>query len=427
MKKILITTDYYYPRALANGVCVHQVALELISKGHEVHIVCFNNHKEKKYEVYEGINVHRLTTRPFVNNVDVGTNKLKLIGKLFDKVNYFMTRLNILLFMPVYPISSFLSLFQYFNIVDKLHKKVGFDLVVSVYNPIESILSGMFLKKKYSNIKFVMYTLDTLTNSTGVRFFSKKYIEKKGWKWEQKVYKSADKIFNMKSHENHYSQDRYNHYKEKMGILDIPLINKQDYKKGNADNNINWVYTGGLNSRTRNPSYACKLFTLVNRDNKNYLHFYSRGDCEPMLQNYQLKSDYSIQSHGYIIHEESINIINNANYLISIGNENSDMIPSKIFEYMSTGKPIIHFYKNVNDPCIPYLKEYPLALAIFENEKEIKNNVMILSEFVNNNSQKEVPFDFIKKIFYLNTPQYAAEQLLTVLDDKNQHQNHLNY
>lgn len=418
MKKILIMADYYYPRALANGVCVHQVALELKKRGYAVHVVCFNNFNEAKNDIYDGINVHRLKTRPYVNNSDISLNsEATLNGKFGNKINYFMTRLNILMFMPVYPIASFLSLMQYYKLVKSLHEKYYFNLVISVYNPIESIISGMLLKKKYKNIKFVMYTLDTLTNNTGVRFFSKKKIEDKGWKWEQKVYKYADKIFNMKCHESHYSQDRYEPYKEKMDILDIPLINKQVYTLIPFKNRrVNLVYTGGLNSRTRNPSYVCELFLLLNNNQNNRLHFYSRGDCETILQEYQMNSDSLIKRHGYLKHKESINIINNAQVLISIGNELSDMIPSKVFEYMSTGKPIIHFYKNINDPCLQYFRKYPLALTIYEVD-EIQENAELIKKFIEKTKNKEVLFESVEKLFYLNTPKFTADELEKVLKD----------
>jgi hypothetical protein len=36
--------------------------------------------------------------------------------------------------------------------------------------------------------------------------------------------------------------------------------------------------------------------------------------------------------------------------LISIGNLNTTQIPSKVIEYISTGKPVIHFCEVENDP-----------------------------------------------------------------------------
>jgi hypothetical protein len=37
---------------------------------------------------------------------------------------------------------------------------------------------------------------------------------------------------------------------------------------------------------------------------------------------------------------------------------------SKIFEYISCGKPIVHFYTANNDAKLKILKEYPLALCL---------------------------------------------------------------
>jgi hypothetical protein len=60
----------------------------------------------------------------------------------------------------------------------------------------------------------------------------------------------------------------------------------------------------------------------------------------------------------------------------SIRNSVEFQIPGKIFEYMSTGKPILHFSKFSEDPAITYLKRYPKALIINEWERNIKEQIL---------------------------------------------------
>ena len=54
--------------------------------------------------------------------------------------------------------------------------------------------------------------------------------------------------------------------------------------------------------------------------------------------------------------------------LVNIGNSVDNFMPSKIFEYISTGKPIINVYKIPECPTLKYLAEYPLALCVSEEE-----------------------------------------------------------
>ena len=52
---------------------------------------------------------------------------------------------------------------------------------------------------------------------------------------------------------------------------------------------------------------------------------------------------------GRVSHTVAIQYMSEADFLLNIGNSISSMVPSKIFEYISTGKPIISIYSNIND------------------------------------------------------------------------------
>ena len=64
--------------------------------------------------------------------------------------------------------------------------------------------------------------------------------------------------------------------------------------------------------------------------------------------------------------EECDKILNEANIIINIGNEIANQIPSKVFEYISLGKPIVNFFSIQNDTSKKVLKNYPLVLNIYK-------------------------------------------------------------
>src|SRR5699024_10828574 len=216
----------------------------------------------------------------------------------------------------------------------------------------------------------------------------------------------------MKSHKVHHKQNKYNPYRDKMECVDIPLLTKDNgssKKMENKDNYINIVYSDSLNSFSRNTEYACEIFKEIS--NENYqVDFYSQGDCEQMLNEYQEKTDGLISRNGYIPHEKMLGKINSASFLLNIGNKNSDMIPSKIFEYMSTGKPIIHFYDNENDSSLPYLKQYSLALLVKQNPEILDFNISKVADFIATNTGKSLSFTDVEKNFKENTPEYTVNK-----------------
>ena len=60
-------------------------------------------------------------------------------------------------------------------------------------------------------------------------------------------------------------------------------------------------------------------------------------------------------------------MINSMHILLSIGNTNTYQLPSKVIEYISLGKPVLHFAEISNDPMYKFQN-------LFSNLKIINRN-----------------------------------------------------
>lgn len=80
------------------------------------------------------------------------------------------------------------------------------------------------------------------------------------------------------------------------------------------------------------------------------------------------------------------------------------MAPSKIYEYMSTGKPIIHTYTWEKDPCIEPLMKYGNALLLNEKEEVDVNSICKFIE-----DSYIIPYSDVKAKFMSATPEYTAD------------------
>ena len=91
--------------------------------------------------------------------------------------------------------------------------------------------------------------------------------------------------------------------------------------------------------------------------------------------------------------------------LINIGNSVLNQMPSKIFEYINCGKPIINIYKSPECPTLKYLTKYPLALNI--PEENIKTDLAQKAEevktFIKANKTNRVSAEEIQRTFKANT------------------------
>ena len=105
--------------------------------------------------------------------------------------------------------------------------------------------------------------------------------------------------------------------------------------------------------------------------------------------------------------------------LLSISNKltgKDRSLPSKVFEYIATGKPIIHIHGGENDSAIEYLEKYELS-CIINPSNNIIENANTLVDFIEKNKRKRLDFDLIKNLFNDNTPEYTADIIKTFIQN----------
>ena len=103
-----------------------------------------------------------------------------------------------------------------------------------------------------------------------------------------------------------------------------------------------------------------------------------------------------------------------ADILVNIGNAVTNQMPSKIFEYISTGKPIINIYRSPECPTLRYLEKYPLALNICETdvETDLTESAERVRNFCREKKGQRVSAEEIAGLYRENTYEALAEKLL---------------
>ena len=120
---------------------------------------------------------------------------------------------------------------------------------------------------------------------------------------------------------------------------------------------------------------------------------------------------------GPLSYEESAAYLASGDVLINLGNGVDNQVPSKLFEYFAQGKPILHLAKLANDPCLPYLNRWPLALCLSEQQGCSPEVLGQLSEFLHSKAQERIPFAQAEEIFFENTQKAAVNHILCALED----------
>lgn len=414
-KKILFTADSYINMATANGVCVKEVIGALGKKEYEIHVLCFNHGDELDDEIVDGIYIHRIQPDA-VNLLRYAYEKRKkgLLQTIYKTAMKFLNRLETAIFLSVFPMRSPVFAMRCYCKVKALHKKYRFNAIVASYCPFETVYAGYRLKKaEGKKLKLITYYLDSISNQTVKIQLPYDLLDKIGWNWEKRFFNISDLVINMKCHEKRYNQGRYHSYRKKMCIADVPQMVDHQLESIDTDSRsiIRVVYAGLLRE-----NLVEDMFELISgflSAKKMELYVYGRSTISS-VQKYLSKEALSgVHFEGFLPHEMILEIENKADVLISMGNTGIDFVPSKIFEYMSFGGKIIHFYNYDEDAALPYYNLYPNSCCI-DVRCNKEENIQKLKLFMDM-EDKRVPFSKINEIFYMNTPDYTANLIRKVV------------
>ena len=404
MKNILILLDHYLPMASANGICCENIAGSLIENGYNVNIVAYA-YDDKRYEEINGACVYYTE---YVKKPSAGA-----LSKLAFYTKW-------LLCPSRYPITEIKErTWAIIETASRVIEEKSIDTLICVHLPIETLIAGVRLKEKYPEINCVSYMLDSLSGGFVPRLLPGKFCRARKIKWENNLQKSFDFTVLMESCRNQYDAvfSASTWYKNAV-FGDIPLFKAKEQKETDlADSSKAYTmsYVGTMGDGVRTPYYFLKLLGLIEAPNISFAYA-GKNNCDEntfasAMENVKEKDNVTVTALGMLSHSEALSVVEGAEILVNFGNVVPTMVPSKIFEYMSYGKPIISTYSIDSEPCLPYLRKYPCVLLIDERDMDIEKKARELEDFISTNRNAKVDVKGIEDIFYANTPQAFVKAL----------------
>lgn len=409
-KKILFIGEINKPIANANGICIEALA-ENLAVDNEVTISSYKFSKNASEEIITGVKYVRLKPTLFYRIREYAQQGQKNWFRVFlYRSSLMFNKFKKVMLLPFYPISSFTFIFRYYNFLKKIHLEENFDTIVSIYFPIDSLIVGYLLKKRFPDIKHIIYLVDTISNGAKVPILSKAWVLERAIKWEHLFMDNADITLIFNAHKEHYQSEVFRMYQDKIHFTDVPLFKPQPIVFEPVNNGkIKLLYSGSLIPGLRSP---IEVLEILSQD--LFLDFeiemYTQGGFEEELRYYSDRTLNRIKTNGFVSHETIRSKISEANVLISIGNSHSEMIPSKTFEYMSTGKSIIHFYSNDGDTSLPYFKKYENCLLI-DTRDNLAENTRKVYNFLSCDLD-QIAVTSLESFFAMNTPEYTNKIIL---------------
>lgn len=408
MKYLFIVTE----SLSANGICT-QAVMERLAAAHEVY--CITNREWGMPERFEKNGIHYRTVKPrwvyAIGSMLARRELPERQKKRWRKLQYVMDRAKLVLSLGSWPLLSPAYARRIEKAARRLFREAGIGCIVPIYTQIDTLIAASRIKKDHPGIFYIPYFLDSLSGGYGLRLFTPEQTRQKGLRWERRLLPEADRIIAMESSRTHH--ERYSageRYYERIVYFDLPLLRCDPPAAGTPlmdREKCNLVYVGTLPCGIRSPEFMLKVFRHLEGE-QYQLWFVGTSDCAVL--NEAAARDPRIHVVGRCAHETALQYEAQADVLVNIGNTNPNMTPSKIFEYMSFGKPILSTMAVAGEPSRRYLEKYPLALVLDETEQDFGR----VADFLDRSAGQTVDLARVRETFYQNTPDALASFLETL-------------
>lgn len=282
---------------------------------------------------------------------------------------------------------------------------------------VESYVAVLGVTKPYEQAKIVaringtkrmLIQMDPHTNS----YIDPKSLYWKRWLEERYVSRRMDSIFmspvlvkDIVDHKILKNIDNiipveYAEINEKKSAKDKERLSTRE-------NEVHFAFVGNFYEDIRNPRTLYELFTRL--PNQYVLHIAGTG-CSEITEEYKNILDTRLVVHGVLNSEEAEKLKNRADVLVSLNNSIPNMVPSKIFEYIATGKPILSICQIDDCPTIPYIRRYKNAFIVMAKDVENCEMGMIkgLVQFIESNKKLLIEKEQILDDFKNCTVGYVA-------------------
>jgi len=402
--KILIVSHQFTPHVSPRTTRWKLIVEELISLGHQVTVITGTKQDQEDKDV-NIIYVGNKNSSNIVRNFREKSNSLTN-SNLFKSIFYNSLKKIYRFIVKTFAWPDY-SMFWLISIYRNRKKlKLDYDLLITVSLPFSSHIAGYLINKK-NNKKWMMdigdpFTLkkDAPENNYLLYGALNKYFE-------NKLYSLADKI--MFTHSDAlYTHKEYFKLPDGKVIVANPIskFDKDIYQKSlNYNYNslpIKFGYFGIFTKGVRSPINF--LETLENKKNIEF-HWYLNNDSKSEIIFDNQESESIV--HSIVPRNKALNIMAESMHcLLSIGNLNPTQLPSKVIEYISTGKPVVHFAEIENDPVIKIANDFD-NLFIITSKTNLDKFFIELTDYFKSVST------FNKNLFI---EQYTSRSIIKLLN-----------
>lgn len=389
----ILFLSYGYPNGEfgPSTMCSVRIMEALAQSGdYEVHCLSYQSEGNSTYSIIPGVITHPVIQMPKT-----------------DKKSKLRVHLHQLLMLPWYPYQHFISDYKHYRATKRHLQSNEYDIVVSQYYPESSIIVGYWLKQKGMIKQWAVLFWDNIYGLMPRSFIPTGYALARQRKTENKIAKQADlmvSLYPIKAFHEEYGD--IPSAAGKRAYLGIPSITRpkelpeSPYQSFIKEGKINMLYSGTI-FKKENVSYLIELLNQTEIAADINLLFFTRSLGEDDFQALREEFKGTIQSVGWVKLAELLALYPHVDFFMSFPGAPT-AIRSKVYEYMSYGKPILLLTEDNNDVNVSTFAKYPLCQA-FDVRVSSSQNVNDINRFLSSAFGEMVPFEEVESLFIYDT------------------------
>lgn len=396
--RIVFLVGGYFPTFTPPGICAEKIIAQLKDRC-DITVVCWRRSMEVRDREFDHEGVHVVQVSDFLNDRLVAARTG--MGRRFWR----MVRLGV----SALRLNDSLAWVRraMFRELVRLHRDAPISAMVSVAFPLQTHEAAAAFKIRHPEVRWITYSTDTHHGKTDGRRWLRPFRERS----ERNCYAKADANF--------LSREIYTSCADFLGsaimakskmldyMVDLRTASDGDAKPARIfpEDEIALVFGGAFVEGVRSPEYMLDLLERLPSESRVRWHVYSNQGFRPLLESFALRHPNRLALHPPVGIDEFRRIMRGADILVNVSNDSDQFFPSKAFEYVATGRPIVDIaYPHRARNEIFHRHPHRLLLEIGEHPTD---DALRLDDFCNGVAHCHVSSTVLSQLFHEYLPETA--------------------
>lgn len=404
--RVIVVLGSYYPNYSAVGFCAKKIVDIFVKKGYDVWVLCNKTSVLDCSITIDGARVRYYSTSFIEKRLVLNGWHLTLLRACyFIKVlcSHYSVDKEVL-----YAIEDGLNEI----VVNEMEGRVP-DTIVPIVFPFESVLGSInWVMSSGSSSRIIPVVFDNFVDNPNLHRLHINRVVK--YKRHLQLFRESigkcDRVLVMHNQKNFFLNNNFNN---NYFFVEHPLLVKPVISN-NANNNhdgVRMLYSGALLKKYVVGKDLCELVSkVVDLEPSIKAEFCVMGNDTKCVDKLAKRYPNNIINNGKVPMQVALTKIAEADILLCVAEKKGMQISSKIFTYMSYGKPIVLLYYRDDDINTAILSKYPLFFPV--KASEVYQSIPGLIRFVTDKGKKRLSFENVMSLYPEALPETLCDLII---------------